>query len=180
MGMAGDRASRALDSAIKKLIKKRKGRMDPEQFARYLKRNFPVDAAHILNMIQRKTALDIFTGTLKRWPVDTGWSRANWQVSVGSPVEDKKPSPNLEGHGRPIPLDGGDTANALNGMKMSPVEIGRTIFISNPLPYAGVIEYGLYPPGPKTSGGYSKQAPKGAVRLAIQSVLGKGAIKDAK
>ena len=44
-----------------------------------------------------------------------------------------------------------------------------TIWFSNNVPYALALEYGLYGSGPKTVNGYSKQAPKGIYRLAVQS-----------
>jgi len=45
-----------------------------------------------------------------------------------------------------------------------------TIWLSNNVPYAQMLEYGLYPyPGPKLIGGYSKQAPKGIYRLSVQA-----------
>jgi hypothetical protein len=34
-----------------------------------------------------KISLDIVDGLVRRNPVDTGWSRANWIPSIGSPVE---------------------------------------------------------------------------------------------
>lgn len=54
---------------------------------------------------------------------------------------------------------------------------GRIFYLSNNLPYIRHLEYGLYgqPPGsangPKTIGGYSKQAPAGMVRLTINEVV---------
>lgn len=50
--------------------------------------------------------------------------------------------------------------------------------ISNKLPYAHVVEFGLYPNPPKggkgkTKGGYSTQAPQGMVRISIKEVADK-------
>lgn len=47
--------------------------------------------------------------------------------------------------------------------------------ISTPVPYAPILEYGLYPNPPrggkdKTVGGFSKQAPQGFVRISIKEV----------
>ncbi len=47
------------------------------------------------------------------------------------------------------------------------------VWLSNNVPYGRSLEYGLYPPGPKISGGYSKQAPKGVYRLSAQSAENK-------
>lgn len=50
--------------------------------------------------------------------------------------------------------------------------------ISTPIPYMPALEYGLYPNPPKggkgkTVDGFSKQAPKGFVRLSIKEVANK-------
>lgn len=50
--------------------------------------------------------------------------------------------------------------------------------IRNDLPYAHVIEYGLYPNPPKnptgkTVNGYSRQAPKGVARISVKEVAEK-------
>lgn len=50
--------------------------------------------------------------------------------------------------------------------------------ISTPVPYAPILEYGLYPNPPKggkgkTVNGFSKQAPRGFVRLSIKEVANK-------
>ena len=50
--------------------------------------------------------------------------------------------------------------------------------ISTPVPYAPMLEYGLYPNPPKggkdkTVGGFSKQAPQGFARLSIKEVANK-------
>lgn len=55
-------------------------------------------------------------------------------------------------------------------------KIGDSIYITNSVPYAIVVEYGLYgkPPGsangPKTVAGYSSQAVGGFVRLTAQNI----------
>ena len=56
-------------------------------------------------------------------------------------------------------------------------KIGDPIYITNSVPYAIVVEYGLYgkPPGsangPKTIAGYSSQAVGGFVRLTAQNIV---------
>lgn len=54
-------------------------------------------------------------------------------------------------------------------------KIPKGYLISTGVPYAPVVEYGLYPNPPKggkgkTEGGYSKQAPQGMVRISIKEV----------
>ena len=57
--------------------------------------------------------------------------------------------------------------------------LGKKIYFTNNLPYAGVVEYGGYPSPPEngtwtgqrfeqlSSGGYSKQAPRGMARISV-------------
>lgn len=57
-------------------------------------------------------------------------------------------------------------------------KIPKGYSISTGVPYAPVVEYGLYPNPPKsgkgkTEGGYSKQAPQGMVRTSIKEVANK-------
>ena len=52
-------------------------------------------------------------------------------------------------------------------------KLGQTFFLANNLPYARVVEFGLYPNPPKnptgkTVNGFSKKAPRGMVRIALQ------------
>ena len=52
-------------------------------------------------------------------------------------------------------------------------KLGQTFFMSNSVPYARVIEFGMYPNPPqnptgKTVNGFSRQAPQGIVRIAMQ------------
>ncbi len=54
-------------------------------------------------------------------------------------------------------------------------ESGDVITVTNALPYAAVVEYGLYPNPPKggagkTTGGFSSQAPQGMVGVTLAEV----------
>lgn len=54
--------------------------------------------------------------------------------------------------------------------------LGDSSHVRNGLPYAPVVEFGGYPNPPKggegkTSGGFSKQAPQGMLRPAVDAVL---------
>lgn len=44
--------------------------------------------------------------------------------------------------------------------------LGTTVTIRNQTPYAHMLEYGGYAPGPKIVGGFSKQAPAGMMRIS--------------
>jgi hypothetical protein len=98
---------------------------------------------------------------------DGGRLRNNWFLSVGSP----------EYRTSLIASKQGASSMAQIG-QMPDVVIGKKIYFTNNLPYANVVEYGGYPKNVKrgtrvgkgqyqklSSGGYSKQAPSGMVRI---------------
>lgn len=114
----------------------------------------------------RSVAMETFARVIMRTPVDTGRARANWVVSYGEPRE------------RVITMTDPGGANAVTAMQkavMSFPAIG-TIWMTNSLPYIGVLEYGGYPnppkAGTKSEGGFSKQAPAGMVRITVEEVNG--------
>lgn len=125
-----------------------------------------------LETVARKSTLDVFKAVVLKSPVDTGRFRANWNVSQGAPDTTVTDSTDK---GR---------AQAEVG-KVTALPVGGVTYLSNSLPYAQVLEYGLYPNPPKnptgkTVGGYSTQAPQGMVRLSaleyndyVQKAIGK-------
>lgn len=113
----------------------------------------------------RSIVLTIFSGVVEKTPVDTGMARGNWQIGYGS---------------MPTGTTGvrdasrGSAADGIAAKMTQPV-IGNIIYLVNNLPYIGVLEYGGYPNPPdggagKTSGGYSKQAPAGMVRVTVSEI----------
>lgn len=69
-----------------------------------------------------------------------------------------------------------DTGELRESWVISKIPSGYVI--STPVPYAPILEYGLYPNPPKggqgkTVNGFSKQAPKGFVRISIKEVANK-------
>lgn len=106
-----------------------------------------------------KICLDLTTSIVLKTPVDTGRARANWQTSIGKPSV---------GTVERTDKTGGQTINAsLVDVKNA---AGNVFWITNNLPYIGVLEFGRYPSGPNTIGGFSKQAPNGMVRISINEV----------
>jgi len=85
----------------------------------------------------RKVSLDVFTGIVKKTPVDKGALRANWAIGVNKEVT-KRP---LD---KGVKLSAGATGSA--AMKdvshLSKVKAGDRVIISNNMPYARVVEYG--------------------------------------
>lgn len=111
----------------------------------------------------RAVAVDLVSGMQEAAPVDTGRLKGNFQVGLG--VVNTLTS-------SPANSDSASRARAA----LVPWVPGQTIYITNSLPYARVAEYGLYgkPPGsangPKTVGGYPRQAQGGFVRITYQNV----------
>lgn len=101
----------------------------------------------------RKLVLDVHAEFVKTTPVDTGWARSNWIPTVGNPQDDTVGSPGSI-----------DTGPQQRGA----IQIATWLFsqgaawIANNVPYIQVL-----------NAGSSKQAPKGFIEKAIQSVLDK-------
>ena len=129
------------------------------------------------DFVVRKVLYDMSRQIIIRTPVDTGRLRGNWQFGTGTiptgQLEDKDPASGL----------GGKTESAIWNA-IADAKAGTIHYIVNNLPYARVIEYGMYPNPPKgalvsyglkattthadkVSGGYSTQAPAGMVRVTI-------------
>lgn len=110
--------------------------------------------------------MDITNGVVLKTPVDTGRARANWFPSLDAPSNAISTRTDASG---------GTAINAAQGIAKEAA--GRVFYLSNNLPYIRHLEYGLYgtPPGsangPKTIGGFSKQAPAGMVRTTINEVV---------
>ena len=103
-------------------------------------------------------------------PVDDGRARNNWFLTNGSPSG---------AGGRAEDKSGGGSMSSL--MSMPPNILNKKIYLTNNLPYIGMLEYGGYPnpsKGKKTTGGYSNQlrpfkTPKGWVRATLISMANK-------
>ena len=104
------------------------------------------------------TAIKLFSAVIKSSPVDTGRFRANWTAAGVQPSTVTTDMTDKSGAAAT-----GAMTNYINSAN------GQLVFtMANNLPYAHVIEYGGYPgDGPKTVGGFSKQAPQGCVRVNV-------------
>jgi hypothetical protein len=103
--------------------------------------------------IQKKLAFDIYGDVVAGTPVDTGRAMNNWNISVGQ--KDYSTT------------EGGGTASAIQSIKqavalanVAHLQPFQTIWISNNLPYIGVLEEG-----------HSDQAPNGWVERAVRTNL---------
>ena len=125
-----------------------------------------------LNKGVRATLFEVSTAIIKETPADTGRARGNWQASVGRGATGTIEGIQSESHGQAIAIrDVNQTVS---------VAVGEVYYLTNNLPYIGVLEYGTYPTtfkynrkqkgGPKiTRDGFSIQAPYGMVRKNMQN-----------
>lgn len=108
----------------------------------------------------RISAIKVWRSVIKMTPVAAklgGRARANW--FIGASVTTKTTLSKT-----PINL----------AASLPKVLLGKKTFLYNNLPYITTLEFGGYPKNPKggqgkTVGGFSKQAPRGMVRVSLKS-----------
>jgi hypothetical protein len=123
------------------------------------------------NVSLQECSLLMCNAIINGTPVDTGALRANWFPSFESVTH------------QTIDYDGAAGAAQVSYERaqqaIGDFTMGKRFFFSNSLPYAAVVEYGMYPDPPanpgknadgetKTVGGFSRQAPAGMVRLNVE------------
>lgn len=103
------------------------------------------------DQVIRKVAIDMTSRIVLRTPVDTGRARANWTVSLGSPV-----------YASGVQVDKTGAATISRGTAaLGAFKAGPSIWIANGLPYIERLE-----------DGYSGQAPGGMVGLTVTEFQG--------
>lgn len=114
-------------------------------------KSFDEGAEKTMRIVAGKTFSSIIIGS----PVREGRFRANWFATGQQPSS--KTTDNKD-------KTGADTSlKAVSAM--ANIKDWSTFTLTNNLPYANHLEFGLYNSGPATVGGYSKQAPAGMVRI---------------
>jgi hypothetical protein len=124
--------------------------------------------------VLRASVLRVFSETISATPVDAeghkvkgvliggGTARNSWFTELNGTPQGLRRPPDRTGNAAM-----GEMMEAANRMKF-----GDYIYIINRTPYIHKLEFGGYPnpakKGRKTVGGYSRQAPKGMMRLAIR------------
>lgn len=98
--------------------------------------------------------ITIYAELIKNTPVDTGWARANWTVSLGVPSEDLIGMAKDARHGEVDNLSGPQSARALITYTLDKGQV----YITNNVPYIG-----------RLNEGYSKQAPANFIESAIET-----------
>jgi hypothetical protein len=120
------------------------------------------------NFAYRFAGIKLFTAIIVASPVDTGRFRASWLITTGTPASGTRAA----GQGKK------GEPYVLGKFPRGALEAGK-IFLTNNLPYARTIEFGLYPnptrgtpvkgsPGKfdkRSEGGFSTQASQGLVRV---------------
>jgi hypothetical protein len=112
--------------------------------------------------VVREICFKLLTDIVYETPADTGRARANWFTSINKPSNETIPFAGGGGSGQSLAINraASDITKAA----------GNVFWITNNLPYISSLEFGLYRDGPKTIGGFSKQAPRGMVRIAIDNM----------
>lgn len=95
--------------------------------------------------VQRGAALQLFGSIMTRTPVDTGRARGNWNAEIDG-VDDSTSDSRRE-----------TQATSAAQSAIGQFEPGTTLTITNALPYIQRLEYG-----------YSKQSPRGMVRVTAE------------
>lgn len=120
--------------------------------------NFIKKANKNAELVVRQVTIKLYSAIILASPVDTGRFRMNWQATTDTPatgvIIGNDPS-------------GSRAINAATNFVTNSAQWDEFRFTNN-LPYAAVIEFGGYPgDGPNTTGGFSKQAPQGVVRVTV-------------
>jgi len=121
------------------------------------------------NKVYRAAALETLSNVIIETPVDEGILRNNWQVSILRP--ERKVINTADKNKGSSYVNSKLPKNILKGGKVGHIKISK-VFLTNNLPYAETVEFGLYPDpansGNNSSGGFSRLAPNGMVRKNIQ------------
>ena len=102
----------------------------------------------------RAQTIVLFTEVIVGTPVDTGRARGNWFLSNNTPSNKTTQSTSPSAEAQKVPRN----------------MLGKKTFLTNNLPYIETLEFGGFPKKStaKTSGGFSRSAPKGWVRKAVK------------
>jgi hypothetical protein len=135
--------------------------------------NFVINFEKASEESVRVTTAKTWNAIVAGWPVDEGRSRANWFATGQLPSTRTTESVDNS--------ENGETTSQKAQQQVSSIKRWDSFFLTNNLPYSPVIEYGGYPNPVKlgtrnkdgsytqnSSGGYSKQAPNGSVRINMK------------
>lgn len=137
-------------------------RAEIERLGRALKAEFKETAEELTYALMQTLVLDLFrelvqgsreggSGALNGTPVDTGRARGNWQIGIATlptavlATEDKQGNAAISREGAKILSE---------ALRANPFQV---VYVTNNLPYIDRLE-----------DGWSKQAPDGWIRLAVE------------
>ena len=106
----------------------------------------------------RGTSIKLFSAIILATPVDEGRARGNWFTTGQQPSTKQDDSARDKS---------GDGATKQAERVIMSIKDYSTFTLTNNLPYIEKLEFGGYGDGPKTTGGYSTQAPQGMVRMNV-------------
>lgn len=116
-----------------------------------------------MGAIVQKVIFDLLRATVMHTPVAEGTLAGNWQVNEGpAPTADPR-----EFKGSREAALAFDLASVVSTRFDDPFGLW---WLANPMPYAPVVEFGLFGDGPGTSGGYSIKSPAGMLRISLAEV----------
>lgn len=113
---------------------------------------FAKKAGKEADKVVREVCLNLVNDIVLNTPVDTGRAKANWFTSIGSPS-----SATIEFDSGKLPAESLAIGRAMPDIAKA---TGSIFWISNNLPYIYRLEYE----------GWSKQAERGMVRIAIDNI----------
>lgn len=102
--------------------------------------------------VTRRLAVNVVDELVRATPVDTGWARANWIISVGATLGVPIGPPGVAG----VEIAEVFQRQSLANLFLTSIQ-GQPIFLENNVPYIDVLNEGS-----------SAQAPAGFVQAAIQ------------
>jgi hypothetical protein len=106
-----------------------------------------------------RVAFAVHARLIQTTPVDTGWARANWVVTIGEPWEDLVGDEKQARRGDIDTITGLQSSSRLFSYDLAMGDV----FISNNVPYIQ-----------RLNEGYSQQAPSGFVEAAVEAGIAAG------
>jgi hypothetical protein len=107
-----------------------------------------------VDKLLKDVAMAVDEEVVRATPVDTGRARANWQMSLNEPAQGVLyPQPQKP----PTPESGAERSVAEGRDVLSQYKTGDTVYITNRLPYIGLLD-----------AGHSAQAPANFVARSVQ------------
>ena len=129
----------SLSSDLKKIAQRRKGH---------------------LKLIVERSLGQVGNSIIMNSAVKEGTFRGNWNSSIGG--VDKTIDENAKDKSGQVSIGKLHT-------ELTSLDVGKSFYFTNSLPYGEVLEYGGYSPGPMvTDEGYSKKSPDGMVGISVQ------------